>query len=327
MKGLELARAYYEECGKPVLFSGFPAYAERIAAGLVGQGSECFGFDDELSVDHNFGPAFCLWLPRSDYAVIGQELAHSYAGLPKSFKGYPASVDGAHSAGRVDVLCIGDFYRRHVGSEDGCFSLMEWLRLPESALAAATNGEVFFDPLGEFSMIRERLLQFYPDDVRLKKFAARAAHMAQSGQYNYARCMCRGETVAAFTALGEFVRQTVSMVYLLNKQYMPFYKWMHRGMKALPILGEDVAALLSELVLTGLHKEHWRFALPKDMLHVLNTSDRNVIIVEDICALIKKRLQDEGLADSDDDFLAVHADQIQSRIGDPALRALHVTEG
>jgi hypothetical protein len=327
MKGLELARAYYEEHGKPMLLADFPAYAERIAAGLVGQGSECFGFDDELSVDHDFGPAFCLWLPGNDYAVIGSELAQSYAALPKSFQGYQAGVDGAHSAGRTGVQSIGDFYRRHVGSEDGMFSLMGWLHLPESALAAATNGEVFADPLGEFSLIRERLLQFYPEDVRLKKLAARAAHMAQSGQYNYARCMCRGETVAAFAALAEFIRQTISMVYLLNKKYMPFYKWMHRGMKALPILGEDVGRLLSELSLVGIHKERWRFALPQDMLHVLNTDDRNVLIVEEICALIKKRLHDEGLAHSHEDFLAVHADEIQSRIGDPGLRALHVTEG
>jgi len=327
MKGLELARAYYEECGKSMLLSGFPDYAQRIAVGLVGHGAECFGFDDALSVDHDFGPAFCLWLARDDYVAIGSELARWYATLPKSFMGYPARVEDPHSAGRVGVQRIGDFYRRHVGSEDGGFGLMEWLHLPESALATATNGEVFSDPLGEFSLIRKRLLQFFPEDVRLKKLAARLALMAQSGQYNYARCMCRGETVAAFTALAEFVRLTVSMVYLLNKKYMPFYKWMHRGMKALPILGEEVGALLSELSLVGIHRERWRFALPKEMAHVLNTDDRNVITVEKICELIKKRLQDEGLVDSDEDFLAVHADEIQSRIGDPALRALHVTEG
>jgi len=327
MKGLQLSRAYYEEYGKAMLLADFPAYAERIAVGLAGHGSECFGFDDELSVDHDFGPAFCLWLTRSDYAVIGAQLAGRYAALPKSFQGYTARVEGAQSAGRVSVQCTGDFYRRYVGSEDGSFSLMGWLHLPESALAAATNGEVFADPLGEFSLIRERLLHFYPEDVRLKKIAARAALMAQAGQYNYARCMCRGETVAAITVLAEFIRLTGSMIYLLNKKYMPFYKWMHRGLKALPILGAEVAALLTELAQTGVHREYWRFAQPKDMVRVLNTDDRTVLIVEKICALVKKQLRDEGLAHSDEDFLAVHADEIQARIGDPALQALHVTEG
>lgn len=35
------------------------------------------------------------------------------------------------------------------------------------------------------------------EDLRLKKLAARAAVMAQAGQYNYPRCVRRGETVAA----------------------------------------------------------------------------------------------------------------------------------
>ena len=326
MQGLDLARAYYEEYGKPMIREGFPDYADRIAAGLVGQGSECFGFDDALSVDHDFGPSFCLWLTRADYEDVGRELAAAYAALPKSFMGYPARVDGAHSGGRVGVQCTADFYLRHVGSEDGRFSLMEWLHMPESALAAATNGAVFADPLGEFSAVRQSLLRFYPEDVRIKKMAARAAIMAQAGQYNYARCMCRGETVAAFLALAEFIKSCVSMVYLLNKRYTPFYKWMHRGMRALPVLG-DVAGLLAELSLAGIRTGDWTFAPPKEMLGVVNTDDRNVAIVEKICEMVKKRLREEGLTSSDEDFLAVHAEQLMARIQDPAVRSLHITEG
>ena len=40
-----------------------------------------------------------------------------------------------------------------------------------------------------------------------------------------------GDTVAAMLALDEFVRQAISMVYLLNRTYMPYYKWMFRGME------------------------------------------------------------------------------------------------
>ena len=66
-KGLDLCEAFFEEYGLPMLQSEFPAYLPYIAAGLVGEGSECFGFDDEISRDHDFGPGFCLWLTDSVY--------------------------------------------------------------------------------------------------------------------------------------------------------------------------------------------------------------------------------------------------------------------
>ncbi|MBR4767553.1 MAG: tetratricopeptide repeat protein, partial [Lachnospiraceae bacterium] len=41
--GMELCRRYYEEIGAPMIREKFPEYEGRIAAGLVGEGSECYG--------------------------------------------------------------------------------------------------------------------------------------------------------------------------------------------------------------------------------------------------------------------------------------------
>ena len=49
MKGLEEARGFYEDFGRDMLHRQFPDYEDRIAVGLVGRGSECFGFDDDIS--------------------------------------------------------------------------------------------------------------------------------------------------------------------------------------------------------------------------------------------------------------------------------------
>ena len=74
MKGLELSKRFYLECGKDALEKELPEIADRVAIGLVGEGSECFGFDDDLSTDHDFEPAFCMWVERDDYEKFGFEL-------------------------------------------------------------------------------------------------------------------------------------------------------------------------------------------------------------------------------------------------------------
>lgn len=53
MNGLELARYYYETAGKQALERQVPDLVPRLAIGLAGEGSECFGLDDELSRDHD----------------------------------------------------------------------------------------------------------------------------------------------------------------------------------------------------------------------------------------------------------------------------------
>lgn len=321
MKGLELSQRYYEAYGRKMLEEKFPALKGRAAAGLVGQGSECLGFDDGISRDHDYGPSFCLWLTEEDYRKYGQELQKEYDSLPGAFEGTEARKVSAHGGGRVGVLCIPAFYYGLTGISEAPGNLLDWMKLPEEGLCAVTNGRVFEDPLGEFSRIREGFLSYYPEDVRIKKIATRAAQMAQSGQYNYARAMKRGEYVAAALALGEFIKNTISMVYLLNRKYMPFYKWMRHGMKELPLLPE-IGDILDLLVQTGNQSEAWIGAGPEDYLYTLNANDQNVVIIEAVCNIILQELTAQGLAEGEDNFLENHTEEIRGKIQDEVIRAL-----
>ena len=56
MNGLELAESYFETYGRPMLEKEFPHLLPYLAAGLCGSGSECFGFDDEISRNTDFSP-------------------------------------------------------------------------------------------------------------------------------------------------------------------------------------------------------------------------------------------------------------------------------
>ena len=78
MNGLELCRQYWENVGKPAFAAACPEVLERAAVGLVGEGSECFGFDDEISRDHDWGPGFCVWLTPEDFHAF----EHRHRSLP-----------------------------------------------------------------------------------------------------------------------------------------------------------------------------------------------------------------------------------------------------
>ena len=307
MKGLEEARAFYEEYGRPMLHEKFPDYEGRIAAGLAGRGSECFGYDDEVSRDHDFEPGFCLWLEDVDDLRIGVELARAYRALPHPGAAQRSSMSEAH----LGVLRTGFFYRRYTGSPGAPESWQQWLYLPSHALAEATNGEVWRDELGHFSAVREQILHGMPEDVRKKKLAARAVEMAQSGQYNYSRCLRHGEEGAAMLAAAEFVRAACGMLYLLNRRHMPYYKWMLRGLEALPLLGQLRPAL--DFLLTGENDAAGQ--------------QTKAGVIEDICAAVIRELQVQGLSGGDWDYLEPHAFAIMDSIGNPEIRALHVMEG
>ncbi len=250
MRGLEAAREYYERFGRPMLEREFSDVLERIAVGLAGEGSECLGYDDERSRDHDFEPGFCLWLTEEDERKFGFRLERAYASLPKEFDGLSRSLMSPVGGRRRGVMVIGEFYERFLGAPDVPNDLGWWLYTPSHSLLKASSGEVFVDPLGEFSRIREALLAGYPEDVRRKKLAGHLVFMAQAGQYNYPRCVSRGESGAAQLAVYEFVKHTLSAIYLLNNRYEPFYKWVFRGMKELSVLG-DLGDVLQSLIEMG----------------------------------------------------------------------------
>lgn len=308
MKGLELARRYYEEVGRPAIEREVPEALGRMAAGLVGQGSECFGFDDEYSRDHDFGPSFCLWLTREDYAKYGEALWHCYNSLPGEFAGFAARKMTAEGQGRVGVLVIEDFYERLTGRAQAPERVKEWYALSESGLATAVNGEVFEDNAGVFTRIRQGFCAYYPETVRRRKIAQAAALAAQAGQYNYARLMKRGERTAAVLAEHIFMEQAMELVYLLNRKYAPFYKWMHRGIGELSVLS-DTGEWFSRLACLPMQDAAWESG-KEDYRYGLNLADEKVVCMETISALLVQEFHRQGLSDVQDNYLEAHVGAI-----------------
>lgn len=309
MNGLELSRAFYEEYGKAMLEEQFPQLLPMLAVGLFGSGSECFGYDDEISRDHDFEPAFCLFLPNED--VVDRrtafQLERAYAKLPREFMGLRRSNIAPVGGARHGVLRTSEFFSQKIGSVDGVLSLGEWLRVPEYALAECTNGALFFDNYGEVSAIRQRLAA-YPHDVRCKKLAGQLLLMAQAGQYNYPRCLAHGETAAAQLAVNEFVNAALAVIFLLNNRYLPFYKWRFRALQELPVLG-DSARVLEYLLCT-----------PNDE----DTAQEKQQLIEELASQIIAVLQEQQLSEAICGDLEMHAYSVNDRVVDGALRNAHI---
>ena len=249
MKGLELSEKYFEECGRAVLAREFPGLMPYIAVAFVGPGSDRYGFDDELSTDHDFEPGFCIFLPGEELVSRQEEfrLERAYAKLPKEFMGFSRQRLSAVGGSRNGVIRTAEFYRNAVGAEDGVLTVNAWLHIPDYALAEAVNGRVFMDNYGEFTRIRESIKNM-PEDIRLKRLAGNLLIMAQSGQYNYTRCLKHGEYEAAALCCSEYVRAAMKVIFLLRKEYMPYYKWSFRALRQLEgheLYSSSLSSLLS----------------------------------------------------------------------------------
>ena len=336
IQGLDLAKAYWEQVGRPMLEERYPQYRGRIAAGLMGHGSDCYGFDDAISRDHDFGPGFCLWLTSEDYQAIGDQLQKDYEALPAEFMGFGSRTDSVRAKGanrRVGVFEIGAFFEsltgyRQAPPEDHPH---EWLLLDEATLAAATNGKIFADPLGQMLATRQGF-KAMPDDVRFCLISRRLGMIAQAGQYNLPRSLQRGDAAAAMLSINEFIKACASLIFLINNPltvgYLPYYKWTFAALRRLSGRMatrladlteqlEDILRLASTACYGGQSfGEGGKGARP--------AAERVTELVESICARIVEELQAEGLTNSPETFLEWQRPYVEAHISsdNPVLHSI-----
>ena len=184
MNGIQLAKSYYDAYGAELL-AQFPELQNKVALGIAGSGSECLGYDDEVSQDHDFEPGFCIFAfveDGAESALVGASggkaltrkeaftLERAYAKLPKEFQGFERAKMAPVGGNRRGLVDLREFLLQTTGTPDGVLTPEQWLQVPEESLLEATNGQVWQDAGGVFTPIRERL-SYLPEDVRRKKLA------------------------------------------------------------------------------------------------------------------------------------------------------------
>ena len=309
MKGLELAEKYYETFGAPMLLEQFPDVQQLIATGLTGSGSECYGYDDEVSADHDFEPGFCMFLPGEEKVDRRTAflLERAYAKLPAEFEGFSRQKMAPAGGQRHGVFRRDEWYREKLGRLPEEMTAEDWLRLPDWALAEAVNGRIFRDDAGDMTRGRE-ILRNMPEDARRKRLAGHLLMMAQSGQYNYRRCLKHGETGAAQLAVCEFVNHAISTAFLLERKYRPYYKWSFRALRELPG-GEDEARSLEWLLSTE---------------NGPDLSEDKYFCMEGIASDVIEKLQAQEMTKAVCGDLEKHAYSVNDGIGDSGIRNMNI---
>jgi len=294
IKGLELSKRYFYDLVLPEFKKNLNDILPLCAFGLVGEGSECYGYDDKISQDHDFGPSVCIWLRKDDYLKHKDKINEVLKKLPKTYLGFQELKESEWGSDRRGLLNIEDFYFKFLGSSKAPETIADWQKIPETALATVTNGEVFLDNLGEFTKVRKDLLNYYPEPMRQNKIATRLMNISQHGQYNYTRCLKRNDLVAANQCLYLFVDEVIHLVFLLNRRYKIFYKWSNRALLDLKILGEEIHKLLEDMV----------FAQNK------------IPYVRKICKVLAEEIRNQKLTNCSSEFLGDLGVDIQKNIDD-----------
>ena len=292
--GLRLAKEYYEEYGKHMIANEFSDYQDRIAVGLAGEGSDCFGFDDEVSRDHDWGPGFIMWVSDETYEAIGEKLVKAYNELPSEYQGFKrsTSVSGQNRRG---VIRISDFYKKLIGTDN--YDEIDWINISAYSLAAATNGEVFVDSEGVFTNMRNKLMQGYPEDIKYRMLAQNAAMFSQTGQYNYKRMLDRNDTVTAGIMLHDCIRYAMQLELLIHDVYAPHDKWLYKSL----------SELAKSLGRTNIINHIDKIA---DCTNSNLSTEQIIEELESLGGYFAKELYDEGYISDIDPYLDHHTDEL-----------------
>ncbi len=306
-------RYFYDNYIAKLIHDRFGGYESRIAVGIAGEGSDCFGYDDEISRDHDFGTGVCLWLTDEDMDLFGYQLSIAYNELVDSKS---RSYYTERLRARRGVKTIHNFYSDilQVDCDTGKCILTEndWCRLDHSCLKTATNGEVFRDDLGIFTNFRNYLLNYYPENIWRRRISEELHRYASSIQVNYARCMTRKDIVAAELCKATGIDSAMELFFLLRREYPPYYKWKYRALSELDRDG-DFSEKITELAAANLSIEAWEDT--KYRPNRLNYKDRIVSLSEEIASKIEQMMIKTGLTSAKGRYLELHVDSVLKNKG------------
>jgi hypothetical protein len=256
---LELSRMLYEEQIEPLMSRAFPGLP--YAAATLGMCSEVLGLDDEISMDHEWGPRLTIYLSEEDHARHATAIQSTLQeALPLQFKG----LNMMWRQPGVDIHDTREtaLYHVRVGTVDGTLRFcggtaalplqdVDWLRVSEQHLLEFTRGTVYRDDTGELSRARQSLA-YYPDDV-LRFLLVGEWNTVGGAWFPIGRMGSRDDPLGVRLQAAVASRHLMRIAFMVSRRYAPYRKWFGTLFGQLPV-AEKLAPVLREL----LHEERWQ---------------------------------------------------------------------
>lgn len=252
MKELEISRGYYKDVISPIIKEHISYLGDKYCAALIGWGSDVLGNDDELSVDHEWGPRCIIFIPETCteyknrvYEVLNACVPDEYKGFTTRFKNENwVRIPDKNGDVHIEVTTCRDYLEENIGmympTDD-----IDWLCIPENKLLEFTGGEIFYDGFNELMKLRE-FYSYFPEDV----WKFRLAYSWQSLGWNIALIGLtykRGDILSARHCLSVTLHGLMKIIFLLNRKYCHSYlKWLHREFYKLPNLSNDIGIIIEE---------------------------------------------------------------------------------
>lgn len=239
VNGLRLSQAFYEEVVWPLLSTeGFSKLQH--SAGLLDPGSEVFGFDDQRSADHHWGPRVLIFLGQADYDSLARELVELLRKkLPVEFMGYSTNFGEPDDIGvqllqpvkegpvnhRVEFVTRTSFFRKWLANWDPMheeLTLAHWRKFPRQSLFAIRNGKLFRDDLDVARICNQ--VCFHPKTIWLEELIREWSKVEEEEAF-VGRTGEVGDEIGSRLISGRILTSLMTITFLLNKEYYPYSKW------------------------------------------------------------------------------------------------------
>jgi len=256
---LELSRMLYEEEIEPIMEKKF--HNLKYAAATLGMCSEILGLDDEVSMDHEWGPRVIIFLSENDYLRYSKDMMPIFQELlPSKFRGFPMmwrkpGVD-IHNTREtilyhVSVRTVPAVLKFYGGITSLPLEDVDWLRISEQHLLEFTSGVVYRDDIGEVTKARG-LLTYYPDNVL--RFLLMAEWYTVNGDwFPIGRIGSRGDKLGLRIQAAKVGNRLMRIAFMVGRKYFPHKKWFGTLFKELPL-----AYVLEPILLELFKEEKWQ---------------------------------------------------------------------